>query len=137
MIMRKFVVLAVMALAVGGCGSRNVLGGRGPDEFRASRLPPLVVPPDFALTPPKSGTAQAQAADSSTQALEAMFGGPQSRSAAETSAVRAAGGNRAQPGIRSNAGDPETDVVDKGTVTRDVIAAPEGDGAEARTSTPN
>jgi len=43
---------------------------------------------------------------------------------------------RAQPGIRSNAGDPGTDVVDKGATTRDIIAAPEGDGQAARTSTP-
>ena len=45
-------------------------------------------------------------------------------------------GARAQAGIRSDAGDPGTTVVDKGAVTRDIIAAPEGDGAEARASTP-
>ena len=40
-------------------------------------------------------------------------------------------------GIRSSVGDPATNVVDKGTTTRDVIAAPEGDGQNARASTPN
>jgi hypothetical protein len=65
-----------------------------------------------------------------------MFGGPASRSSAEASAIGAAGGNRAQPGIRSIAGDPKTDVVDKGATTRDILAAPEGDGQNARTATP-
>jgi len=95
-----------------------------------------VVPPDFALVPPKPGEPRPQEADSSTQALQAMFGGPAQRSAAETGALNQAGANRAQTGIRSNAGDPATNVVDKGSVTRDVIAAPEGDGKDAKTSTP-
>jgi Protein of unknown function (DUF3035) len=135
--MRKLLVVAVLGLAVSGCGKSSLYGAKGPDEFRASRLPPLVVPPDFALVPPKAGTPQAQAADSSTQALDAMFGGPAPRSPAESGTISRAGGGRAQPGIRSNAGDPATDVVDKGSITRDIVAAPEGDGAEARTSTPN
>jgi hypothetical protein len=101
-----------------------------------TRLAPLVVPPDFALVPPAAGSPQAQAADSSTQALQAMFGGPAARSGAESTTLNAAGGARSQPGIRSNAGDPGTDVVDKGATTRDIIAAPEGDGQAARTSTP-
>ncbi len=65
-----------------------------------------------------------------------MFGGPAARSSAESTTLNAAGGARSQPGIRSNAGDPGTEVVDKGATTRDIIAAPEGDGQAARTSTP-
>ena len=37
----------------------------------------------------------------------------------------------AEPGIRSAVGDPQTATVAKGAVTRDIIAAPEGDGATA------
>jgi hypothetical protein len=33
-------------------------------------------------------------------------------------------------------GDPDTNVVDKGNVTQTILAVPEGDGQEARTSTP-
>ncbi len=135
--MRKVILTGAMVLALSACGSnRGLLGRSGPDEFQVARAAPLVVPPDFSLVPPKPGSPQAQAADSSTQALQALFGGPAARSASETSALGAAGGTRAQPGIRSNAGDPTTDVVDKGTTTRDVLAAPEGDGAAARTSIP-
>jgi hypothetical protein len=135
--MRKLVLAGVALASLSACGSGGGILNRGaPDEFQVSRAAPLVVPPDFALTPPKPGSPQAQAADSSTLALEALFGGPAQRSATEAAAVRAAGGNRAQPGIRSNAGDPDTDVVDKGGTTRDILVAPEGDGAEAKTSTP-
>ena len=35
-------------------------------------------------------------------------------------------------GIRSTIGDPATFTVDKGTTTRTIIAAPEGDGQAAR-----
>ena len=94
------------------------------------------MPPDFALTPPKPGTARAQEADSSQAALQAMFGGTAPRSAAETGALDQAGVARAATGIRSNVGDPDTSVADKGSVTRDIIAAPEGDGQDARATTP-
>jgi hypothetical protein len=132
------VILAGAAFALlAGCASGGgVFGRKGPDEFAVSRAAPLVVPPDFALTPPKPGEPRPQEADSSTQALQAMFGGAAARSAAEAGTISQAGGNRAQPGIRSDVGDPSTNVVDKGSVTRDVIAAPEGDGQNAKTSTP-
>ena len=134
--MRKILVAAVVALSLSGCASGGLFNRKSPDEFQVTRLAPLVVPPDFALVPPTAGSPSAQAADLSTQALQAMFGGPAQRSTAESNAISQAGGIRAQPGIRSNAGDPATDVVDKGSTTRDVIAAPEGDGADARARTP-
>ena len=61
--------------------------------------------------------------------LEALFGGPQARSSVETSVLERAGA--ADPGIRSAVGDPATATVAKGSVTRDIVAAPEGDGANA------
>jgi hypothetical protein len=42
----------------------------------------------------------------------------------------------AAPGIRSMVGDPQTNTVAKGTVTRTIIAAPEGDGREAQAVIP-
>lgn len=126
------VVLGLSACASGG----GLTGRSGPDEFATARRAPLVVPPDFALAPPTPGAPRPQEADSSTEALEAMFGGPAPRSAAESATLSAAGTQTAEPGIRSDVGDPETNVVDKGSVTRDIIAAPEGDGQDARASTP-
>jgi Protein of unknown function (DUF3035) len=134
--MRKIVISATLIAFTAACAGGGGLDRKRPDELAVSRSAPLVVPPDFALVPPKPGTPRPQEADSSTQALEAMFGGKAVRSAVESGAIGQAGGNRAQPGIRSQVGDPGTDVVDKGSVTRDIIAAPEGDGADARAGTP-
>lgn len=135
--MRNLILAATVMTALAGCGSsRGLVGGGGPDALAVGRAAPLVIPPDFALRPPAPGAARPQEADSSTQALQALFGGTAPRSASETGTVTQAGGARAQAGIRSEAGDPKTNVVDKGAVTRDIIAAPEGPGATASASTP-
>lgn len=130
---------AVAMLGLSACG-----GGRGgvfasgkhgaPDEFAVARQAPLVIPPDFALTPPKPGAPRPQEADSSTEALQAMFGGPAPRSALEKGVIDKAGGAHAEDGIRSDAGDPGTTVVNKGSTTRDIIAAPVGNGQDANVS---
>lgn len=142
--MRKVLMTAAAAsamLALAACGGGpkgGVFASRsgGPDEFAVSRQAPLVIPPDFALVPPRPGAPRPQEADSSTQALQAMFGGAAPRSASERVAIDRAGGARADAGIRSNAADPGTTVVDKGSVTRDILAAPTGNGPDATVSTP-
>jgi hypothetical protein len=124
------------ALLVAGCASGGGLSGRNsPDEFAVARNAPLVVPPDFALTPPRAGE-PTPATDSRTQAIQALFGGPSPRSASEQMILREADAVAAAPGARSVVGDPNTLVVDKGATTATIMAVPEGDGQEARTSTP-
>ena len=49
-----FTVIALSAL-LAGCGSTGFLNRARPDEFAVSRQAPLVVPPDFSLTPPNPG----------------------------------------------------------------------------------
>jgi hypothetical protein len=135
--MRNLLVLGTAALLLAGCGGgKGLSGNRGPDEFAAARRAPLVVPPDYALVPPTPGAPRPQEADSSTQALQALFGGAAPRSNAERATLGAAGADRSAAGIRSAAGSPDTAVVDKGQVTRDIIAAPEGDGQDARAAVP-
>lgn len=139
--MRKFVAgfsLCAMALGLSACGSGGGLFNRDrPDEFAVSRAAPLVVPPDFALVPPQPGAPGAAASkDANRQAMEAMFGGEAARSAAEKGMLNTAGTTTSDAGIRSNVGDPASTTVDKGAATRDIIAAPEGDGQSARAVTP-
>lgn len=134
--MRKLILAAGLVSTLSACGSSGLFDRERPDEFAVSRQAPLVVPPDFALVPPAPGMPAAAVVDSSRAAMEAMFGGPAPRSAAETSALNAAGRGNAAAGIRSSAGDPATEVVDKGNTTRDIIAAPEGDGQDARAAVP-
>jgi hypothetical protein len=123
------------ALVLAGCTSGGLDRNR-PDEFAVARNAPLVVPPDFALTPPRPGEAAPAGIDSRTQAVQALFGGPAPRSASETTLLREAEGDRAAVGARSVVGDPTTVVVDKGATTQTILKVPEGDGQEARVSTP-
>ncbi len=134
--MRKFVsivAIASVALVLSGCGKRGYDRTR-PDEYAVARSQPLVVPPDFSLRPPQPGVARPQDNNPSAQALDALFGGTAPRSQAERSTLDQAGGDSASPGVRSDAGDPDTKIVDKGGTTRDIVAAPEGDGQNAKTS---
>ena len=127
--MRKIIVLALATATLAGCGSTGILNRDRPDEFAVQRQAPLVVPPDFALEPPAPGAPRPTEGTAAEQALDALFGGPAARSAVETSALERAGA--AEPGIRTAVGDPQTNTVAKGRVTRDIIAAPEGDGQGA------
>ena len=137
--MRKFEITlaaAAASLALAACGTGGIAGRDRPDEFAVARNAPLVIPPDFALTPPAPGSPVATGTDARTQALDALFGGPAPRSAAENSMLDQAGRDRAAVGARSVAGDPTTQVVDKGAVTQTIIAAPTGAGREATATTP-
>ncbi|GAA0311734.1 hypothetical protein GCM10009087_22300 [Sphingomonas oligophenolica] len=135
--MRKLVSIATglgVAALLSGCAHGGGANHVRPDEFAVGRQAPLVIPPDFALTPPQPGAARANDVSPNAQALDALFGGPAQRSAGESAVVSAAGTDVADPGIRSDAGDPGTNVVDKGSTTRDIVAAPEGDGQDAKTT---
>ncbi len=136
--MRKGWIIAAATtalLGLSGCGTSSGLFDRDrPDEFSASRAAPLIVPPDFALTPPQPGAAPTQGTATQNDVLEALFGGTAPRSAPETAIIGSAG--KADMGIRSQVGDPGTQTISKGSVTRDIIAAPEGDGQTAQATIP-
>jgi hypothetical protein len=137
--MRKFAPILLLAGAsamLAACGGgTGVFNRERPDEFAVQRQAPLVVPPDFTLTPPAPGAPRPSEGTASEQALEALFGGPAPRSRVETSVLDRAGS--AAPNIRSVVGDNDTNTVAKGRVTRDIIAAPEGDGQSATTVIPS
>ena len=136
--MRKSTTLVLLAGAsamLAACGSSGgILGRERPDEFAVQRQAPLVVPPDFNLVPPAPGAPRPTEDAASEEALEVLFGGPAPRSGVETSALDRAG--VAAPGIRTEVGDPATHTVAKGRVTRDIVAAPEGDGQFAQAIIP-
>ena len=139
--MRK-TALTLIALAgmtaLSACGTvGGALNRDRPDEFQVQRQAPLVVPPDFALTPPRPGEADVGAQDPRAQALQALFGGPQPRSAVENNMLQVAHSERAALGARSVAGDPQTAVVSRGTLVQTMLALPQGDGQEAAVSVPN
>ncbi len=128
-----FFILILPALALGACGIGKQ---KSLDEFAVARNAPLVIPPDYSLTPPVAGTVSLSAESAQGQAIDTLFGSPAVRSATETSLLDAAGRDRVATGIRSTAGDPDTNVVDKGATTRDIIAAPPRDGTDATAPAP-
>jgi hypothetical protein len=125
-----------MALLLAGCGGDPLSNRSRPDEFAVARHQPLVVPPDFALVPPRAGEPSTATADSRAQAVQALFGGPAPRSQVESQMLRESGADRADPGARSVAGDPATSVVDKGPTTQSILAAAGGTGQDATVTTP-
>lgn len=143
--MKQKLLLAACAttlITLSGCASAgnaaealwdwDIRGGQAaaPSTGRAA---PLLVPPDFALEPTAT-TAVRSTDGGQEQVLEAMFGGTAPRSAAERAISTTSG--TAEMGIRSSVGDPNTNTVNKGSITRDIIAAPEGDGQTAQAVIP-
>ena len=128
---KAILFLVPAALALGGCAILG--GGSAPDEFAVARNAPLVIPPDYTLTPPVAGTAILSPSEAQSQAIEALFGGPAPRSTTETSLLERAGRDRAAVGARSTAGDPNTRIVDKGVVTAAILSSPQTAGDAATT----
>ena len=131
--MRKTTALILVTTAsalLAGCGGGGLVHNNRPDEFAVQRQSPLIVPPDFAMVPPQQGAPRPTETNSQQQTLDALFGGPSQRSDVEKNTISRAG--NASPGIRSNVGDTRTNTVAKGEITREILAAPQGDGREAQ-----
>lgn len=134
---KKLLLIAGAAIALpalSGCANvakfvqddiNKTLGKYQDDGPATSRVAPLVVPPDFALEPAPTAAVRS---DAQEQTLDALFGGTAQRSTAERALVTGA----SEFGIRSSVGDPKTVTVNKGSTTRDIVAAPEGDGQYAQ-----
>lgn len=127
--------VAMMTLPMlSGCGSMgSILSGDQTAAPSVGRAAPLVVPPDFALEPTVASAIR-PAETGQEQMLETLFGGTAARSAAERAISTTSGA--AELGIRSSVGDPQTMTVNKGSITRDIVAAPEGDGQTAQAVIP-
>ena len=133
--MRRFIPLVLIpAIALGGCSIFR--SKSAPDEFQVARNAPLVIPPDYSLTPPVAGTAALNPQDAQQQAIDALFGGPAPRSRSEMDILEKAGRDRTPIGARSTAGDPDTRVVDKGPTTVAILNAPEQDSQVASAQVP-
>ena len=132
--MRKsLILLFIPALALGACAHKR---SNTPDEFMVARNAPLVIPPDYSLTPPVAGTVTSSPEESQQQAIEALFGGPAPRPQSESLLLDRAGRDRAALGARSVAGDPGTNVVDMGATTQAIVTAAPSDSEIASAQVP-
>ncbi len=107
----KFVVLCTLStglIALSGCsGVRNSLGldKDSPDEFAVITRAPLEMPPSLSLPAPQPGEPRPQEASVAAKAQEAVFGIEKQHSTgnsgAESSLLRKAGADQADPNIRA------------------------------------
>ena len=106
------------ALALAGCQGtvqeKLGLGKRAPDEFQVVRRQPLIIPPDYALRPPAPGeVGPAQSPSAEAQALltgPTKAAGATPQSGAEV-ALLGASPVKAEPGVRSEITQENTDLV--------------------------
>lgn len=76
-IIRTGCAWALLAVMASGCSgfSKAVGGGKNPpDEFAVTTKAPLVVPPDYALRPPKPGETRPDELSSSERARQVLMG---------------------------------------------------------------
>ena len=125
--MRNILIICGAAMALTACGKSGLAAHNAPDELAISRNAPLVVPQDFALTPPRPGAPRAAGQDAQGAAMEALFGPGVKvppKSGAEQQLLDKAGAGATDPAIRSQAGDTKTPTVNKGAFLREIMDAP-------------
>ena len=108
----RFAVLGVCALSLMGCQSLRKAAGlnkEGPDEFAVVTKQPLIIPPEYALRPPRDGAAPtnqvaptdaAQSALFDTDPTAAAKAMPGDYSQAEKLLLAQSGVNKIDPSIR-------------------------------------
>lgn len=125
-------VLAAAATATGCAGLRQAVGVEkvAPDEFRVVTKAPLVIPPDYALRPPRPGDPRPQELRPDVEAAVAVFGRDigQRASLGEQALVVRAGAEAVDPKIRNQVDLEGGDIVRKPESFADaVIGAPSGE----------
>lgn len=108
--MQKLTNLALLGLVVtlAGCGNLGDslgFGRNSPDEFAVVDRPPLSLPPDFDLRPPRPGAPRPQEVSMKAKAATTLFGGASSgasegKSEGEAALLSAAGVAKADSNIR-------------------------------------
>jgi hypothetical protein len=131
--MHKVLLLGAAATLLAACESNDVADRKRPDEFAIGKQAPLVIPPDYALAPPRPGSPRPIGSDSQQQALEALFGpGVQlpPKSELENKLLSETKAQRSDSAIRSTVddvpGQPATLTVEKGQFLRELLDAPVG-----------
>jgi len=98
--------VAAIAIALSGCTGMGKALGDGknpPDEFAIATKAPLVVPPDYALRPPRPGETRPQELTPSQRAQQVLLGDSSAAppTVGEQTLLQKAGAVAADPNIRS------------------------------------
>lgn len=74
---KQLIIISATLIALAGCGEvRETVGlvNTPPDEFAVIDHPPLSMPPDFDLRPPRPGAQPVNSINPSTNAAKALYG---------------------------------------------------------------
>jgi Protein of unknown function (DUF3035) len=113
--LRLLLILAAPLLLAACTGIREDLGlGRAPpDEFAVVDRPPLSMPPDFDLRPPRPGAPRPQDVDPNEQASKSLF------SPASHAAMSSGGASGAEKALLAQTGAEKADPNIRDTVNRE------------------
>jgi hypothetical protein len=148
--MLSLTALGALSLSLAACGGDSLkdtlgYGKNAPDEFAIITKAPLVIPPDFALRPPRPGVSRPQEAafEPSLAAERALTGSgniadatlPASAgSPGEQALLANTGGDEANPRIRQVVNNETRSLVEKDkTFTEDVLFWQQKQPGDART----
>lgn len=117
---RQLSVVLLAGVTLTACGG----GKNSPDEFSVVSRPPLVIPPESELKPPRPGEPKAQQMDPGRRAFEALFPGKEykpspPKSDGEQILLSLVGPG--DPNVRSNVAQKELDVVTKAIILADLL----------------
>ncbi len=105
---RSLFLLGLTTVALSACGELRQdlgLGRTPPDEFAVVERPPLAMPPDFGLRPPRPGAPRPQSVDTAKQAQDVLFNGEAPQNAgmsdAEKALLATSGAAKADASIRT------------------------------------
>ena len=91
--MLRVIAICGIALSLAGCGESGSVFGfdrSGPDEFTVVRHPPLSVPPDATLRPPRDGESQEARNENTERARESLLAAGEALDATQAMQARAA-----------------------------------------------
>ncbi|MEM9810206.1 MAG: DUF3035 domain-containing protein [Pseudomonadota bacterium] len=110
---RPLLLLAAASAALTACGTPRK---NTPDEFAVITKPPLTVPPDYALRPPKPGEQQVQAPSSSERTQQLLLGDQRTEppSNGELALIQRAGVLNVDPSIRATLASESGNRASKG-----------------------
>ncbi|GGY54156.1 DUF3035 domain-containing protein [Parvularcula lutaonensis] len=102
--MRMLSLLALSAAALAACSSAGPLANRNaPDEFAVITKPPLTVPPDYALRPPRPGETRPEELSTTQRTQQLLLGDTSSEppSSGELALIAQIGALDVDPSIRA------------------------------------
>lgn len=143
----RYVMLATgLCLSLTACdGTKKALGFEKsvPDEYRVMSHPPLSLPPEYGLRPPRPGEDRPQLSSATDRAQKKLIGGSGSeavgRSEAENLFLQQAGAEKADPNIRTIIGGEQStlntdpgfwDKLKEGTLISDKNKKEKGDAID-------